>query len=228
MLYSNLLHPENINEEEEMNSTPLSDKIQRIAQDLEALRIDVMQEIKPSDAPSLKISDETGQEGFTDILGLIQKLDTRMSGIETSLERIQGEAATNTNLESKEKQAIQLLVNFFQETGGEFSLESLDVLLSQARFNTCLPQQVNREVKEVEVDSIQANNVVDVKGLICPMPTLHSIKTIGSMAKGEILRVDGDDPGCRNVLHSWCEQAGHSYLGEKDNSDYRSYFIRKG
>jgi len=210
-----------------MNSTSLTDRVQRIAQDVETLRIEIMQEMTPSDPPSSKIPDATGQEGFPDILGLIQELHTRMSGIETSLEKIQGEAAIIGNLESEEKRAILLLIDFFQEIGGEFSLESLDVLLSQARYNTCIPQQVNREYQEIELGSIQANNVVDVKGLACPMPTLLSIKTISKMAKGEILQVDGDDPGCRNMLPSWCKQAGHSYLGEQENSGYRSYFIRK-
>lgn len=142
--------------------------------------------------------------------------------------RIQGEAAITGNLESEEKRAIQLLVDFFQEIGGEFNLESLDFLLSQVRFKSCIPQQVNGELKEVELGSIQANNAIDVKGLACPMPTLRSIKTISKMAKGEILRVDGDDPGCRSMIPSWCKQAGHSYLGEQENSNYRSYFIRKG
>ena len=146
---------------------------------------------------------------------------------ETSLEKIQGEAVIVDNLGSKEKRAILLLIDFFQEIGGEFSLESLEVLLSQARDNTCIPQ-VNLEHQEVELDSVQADNVLDVKGLACPMPTLHSIKTINKMAKGEILQVKSDDPGCPNMLPSWCKQAGHSYLGEQQNSDCRSYFIKKG
>lgn len=210
-----------------MNSTSLINRVQRIAQDVETLRIEIMQKMKPSDPSSSNISDTIGQEGSSDILGLVQGLHTRMSGIETSLEKIQGEAVIVDNLGSKEKRAILLLIDFFQEVGGEFSLESLEVLLSQARDNTCIPQ-VNLEHQEVELGSVQADNVLDVKGLACPMPTLHSIKTINKMAKGEILQVESDDPGCPNMLPSWCKQAGHSYLGEQENSGYRSYFIRKG
>lgn len=209
-----------------MNSTSVMNRIQRIAQDVETLRIEIMQKIKPSDPSSSNISDTIGQEGSSDILGLVQGLHTRMSSIETSLEKIQGEAVIVDNLGSKEKRAILLLIDFFQEVGGEFSLESLEVLLSQARDNTCTPQ-VNLEHQEVELGSVQADNVLDVKGLACPMPTLHSIKIINKMVKGEILQVESDDPGCPNMLPSWCKQAGHSYLGEQENSGYRSYFIRK-
>lgn len=210
-----------------MNSTSVINRIQRIAQDVETLRIEIMQKMKPSDPSSSNIPDAIGQEGFSDIFGLVQGLHTRMSGIETSLEKIQGEAVIVDNLGSKEKRAILLLIDFFQEVGGEFSLESLEVLLSQARNNTCAPQ-VNLEHQEVELGSVQADNVLDVKGLACPMPTLHSIKIINKMVKGEILQVESDDPGCPNMLPSWCKQAGHSYLGEQENSGYRSYFIRKG
>ena len=210
-----------------MNSTLLTDKVQRITQDVETLKVEIMQRMTSLDTSSLNIPDATGQDEVPDILDLIQGLHTRLSGLEMSLEKNQGDAAIISNLDSEEKRAILLLTNFFQEIGGEFSLESLDVLLSQARNNTCIPQ-ANLEHQDIELDSIQAHKLVDVKGLVCPMPTLHSIKTISKMAKGEILQVDGDDPGCRKMLPSWCKQAGHSYLGEHENLGYRSYFIQKG
>lgn len=73
-----------------------------------------------------------------------------------------------------------------------------------------------------------ANAVLDAKGLSCPMPLLRTKKEIGKLASGEILQVDGTDPGSRNDIPGWCERAGHEYLGEKEETGYISFFIKKG
>ena len=73
-----------------------------------------------------------------------------------------------------------------------------------------------------------ANAVLDAKGLSCPMPLLRTKKEIGKLASGEILQIDGTDPGSRNDIPGWCERAGHQYLGEKEESGYISFFIQKG
>ncbi len=73
-----------------------------------------------------------------------------------------------------------------------------------------------------------ANAVLDAKGLSCPMPLLRTKKEIGKLANGEILQVDGTDPGSRNDIPGWCERAGHEYMGEKEETGYISFFIKKG
>jgi tRNA 2-thiouridine synthesizing protein A len=83
------------------------------------------------------------------------------------------------------------------------------------------------DFKVVE-DGVEAVSVLDAKGLSCPMPLLRTKKEIGKIGSGEILQVDGTDPGSRNDLPGWCERAGHEYLGEKEESGYISFFIKKG
>ncbi|SHO42965.1 sulfurtransferase TusA family protein [Desulfopila aestuarii] len=73
-----------------------------------------------------------------------------------------------------------------------------------------------------------ANAVLDAKGLSCPMPLLRTKKEIGKLAAGEVLQIDGTDPGSRNDIPGWCERAGHEYLGEKEETGYISFFIKKG
>ncbi len=75
---------------------------------------------------------------------------------------------------------------------------------------------------------IQPKSVLDAKGLSCPMPLLRTKKEIGKLAAGEILQVDGTDPGSRNDIPGWCERSGHEYLGEKEGSGFISFFIKKG
>ena len=73
-----------------------------------------------------------------------------------------------------------------------------------------------------------ANAVLDAKGLSCPMPLLRTKKEIGKLAAGEVLQIDGTDPGSRNDIPGWCERVGHEYLGEKEETGYISFFIKKG
>jgi tRNA 2-thiouridine synthesizing protein A len=70
--------------------------------------------------------------------------------------------------------------------------------------------------------------VLDAKGLSCPMPLLRTKKEIGKIDGGQILQIDGTDPGSRNDIPGWCTRAGHEYLGEKEESGYISFFVQKG
>lgn len=70
--------------------------------------------------------------------------------------------------------------------------------------------------------------ILDAKGLSCPMPLLRTKKEIGKIDAGQILQIDGTDPGSRNDIPGWCARAGHEYLGEKDESSYMSFFVQKG
>lgn len=77
-------------------------------------------------------------------------------------------------------------------------------------------------------DDVVPKATLDAKGLSCPMPLLRTKKEIGKLAAGEILQVDGTDPGSRNDIPGWCERAGHTYLGEKEGTGFISFFIKKG
>ena len=83
------------------------------------------------------------------------------------------------------------------------------------------------DVKQVAA-GVTADSVLDAKGLSCPMPLLRTKKEIGKLKSGEVLQVDGTDPGSRNDIPGWCDRAGHEYLCEKEESGYFSFFIKKG
>ncbi len=85
-------------------------------------------------------------------------------------------------------------------------------------------------MSDLKVDDagLEPVSVLDTKGLSCPMPLLRTKKEMGKLGSGDILQVDGTDPGSRNDLPGWCERAGHEYLGEKEESGYISFFIKKG
>ena len=69
--------------------------------------------------------------------------------------------------------------------------------------------------------------VLDAKGLSCPMPLLRTKKEIDKIKSGEVLEILGTDPGSRNDLPGWCSRAGHEFVGEKEESGYFRFFIKK-
>jgi tRNA 2-thiouridine synthesizing protein A len=77
-------------------------------------------------------------------------------------------------------------------------------------------------------NEIYASAVLDTKGLFCPMPLYQTKKELCKLVSGQILQVDGTDPGIQSDLSGWCERSGNKYLGEKERQGYLSFFIRKG
>jgi tRNA 2-thiouridine synthesizing protein A len=161
------------------------------------------------------------------IAGILQGLRDRLSNVEKTLAEIREDVAITAHVDPTAKQAMRKLADFFQEVGGQFSIDSLEVILRQAVSNFCDTGAMT-EGRQLVDTSLQGQYVLDVKGLSCPMPTLRTIKEIEKLAPGEVLQVDGTDVSCRKGLPAWCERAGHTYLGEKAEIGYRSFFIRKG
>ncbi len=80
----------------------------------------------------------------------------------------------------------------------------------------------------MDVETITADQVLDTKGLSCPMPLLKTKKAINSLSSGQILEVLGTDPGSKNDLPNWCDRSGHAFLGDKEENGYFRFFIQKG
>jgi len=78
------------------------------------------------------------------------------------------------------------------------------------------------------MESIQADKILDAKGLACPMPLLKAKKVLDALQSGQILEVQGTDEGSRIDLPVWCERVGHEFLGVKEEADFLRFYIRKG
>lgn len=80
----------------------------------------------------------------------------------------------------------------------------------------------------MDLDNIKADEVLDAKGLSCPMPLLRTKKAINGIQSGQILEVQGTDPGSKNDLPGWAERSGHKYLGTKEGDGFFHFYIQKG
>ncbi len=75
---------------------------------------------------------------------------------------------------------------------------------------------------------INVDRTLDAKGLSCPMPLLRTKKEIDKISSGQVLEILGTDPGSRNDLPGWCERSGHEFMGEKEDSGFYHFYIKKG
>ena len=76
------------------------------------------------------------------------------------------------------------------------------------------------------VEQFTPDEILDCRGLRCPMPILRTKKAIAMMKSGQILEVQSTDTGTKNDLPSVARRAGHEYLGEKVEKDFTRSYIK--
>jgi tRNA 2-thiouridine synthesizing protein A len=81
----------------------------------------------------------------------------------------------------------------------------------------------------MELKNIQGDEVLDARGLSCPMPLLKTKKSLKNLKAGQILEVLGTDPGSKNDIPAFCEKNNHEFLGyEDDPAGHTRYLIKVG
>lgn len=75
---------------------------------------------------------------------------------------------------------------------------------------------------------MQADKVLDAKGLSCPMPIVRTKKAMDELQSGQVLEVQATDKGSKNDLTAWAKSSGHTLLETKEEDGVLTFFIRKG
>lgn len=75
--------------------------------------------------------------------------------------------------------------------------------------------------------SITANEVLDAKGLACPMPIVKTKKAIKNLADGQVIEVQATDKGSTADIKAWAQSTGHQYLGTIEEDDVLKHYLRK-
>ena len=71
-----------------------------------------------------------------------------------------------------------------------------------------------------------ADQVLDAKGLNCPMPIIKTKKMIKSMATGQVLQVDSTDPGSVQDMEAFCRVTGNELLSSNESDNVFSFEIK--
>ncbi len=74
---------------------------------------------------------------------------------------------------------------------------------------------------------IKVDQILDAKGLSCPLPILKTKKAVDAMAKGQVLKVESTDPGSKNDMASWAKRTGNEILGMKEGAGVFTFYIKK-
>jgi tRNA 2-thiouridine synthesizing protein A len=75
---------------------------------------------------------------------------------------------------------------------------------------------------------MNADKVLDAKGLACPMPIVKTRKAIKEIESGQILEVQTTDKGAKSDLTAWTKSGGHELVDSKEENDVFTFWIKKG
>ncbi|MDT7947195.1 MAG: sulfurtransferase TusA family protein [Thermoflexus sp.] len=74
---------------------------------------------------------------------------------------------------------------------------------------------------------IKPDQVLDCRGLLCPLPVIKTSKAITSIAVGQILEVLATDPGSKPDFQAWSKQTGHELLEVHEEGGVFRFLIRR-
>ena len=75
---------------------------------------------------------------------------------------------------------------------------------------------------------IQVDQLVDARGLACPMPIVKTAQAIKTMASGQVLEVLATDAGAVKDFAAWSKSTGNELLeSSQDAGTYRFLIVRK-
>jgi tRNA 2-thiouridine synthesizing protein A len=77
-------------------------------------------------------------------------------------------------------------------------------------------------------DMTDVTQMLDAKGLLCPLPVLKARKRLQALAAGDVLEVWADDPAAIVDIPHFCVEAGHALVAQSDTATHQVYLIRKG
>ena len=74
---------------------------------------------------------------------------------------------------------------------------------------------------------MNADLIVDAKGLSCPMPIVKAKKGIDSLASGQVMQLEATDKGSVKDFQGWVKQTGHEILSVEEVGDVFRFFVKK-
>lgn len=75
---------------------------------------------------------------------------------------------------------------------------------------------------------MKSDQVLDAKGLACPMPIVKTKKAMQNLEAGQVLEIQATDKGAKNDLAAWSKSGGHELLEDKEDNGVLTFWIKKG
>ena len=77
-------------------------------------------------------------------------------------------------------------------------------------------------------DTVTATTVLDLKGLLCPLPVVRISQAIKKVQVGEVIEAIATDPGVLADIPAWARSSGNELLSiEKTNGKEIRFVVRR-
>lgn len=70
-------------------------------------------------------------------------------------------------------------------------------------------------------------DILDCKGLMCPMPVVQLAKKIKAIEIGQELELVSDDVGSKEDIPAWCKRTGNQMIEMKESGKLYTYRIKR-
>ncbi len=77
------------------------------------------------------------------------------------------------------------------------------------------------------VITIKEDQILDAKGLNCPLPILKTKVLLNKMQAGEILYVEATDPHSIIDFEAYCARTNHKLLNIEEDADLIKFYIQR-
>jgi tRNA 2-thiouridine synthesizing protein A len=74
----------------------------------------------------------------------------------------------------------------------------------------------------------QVAQLVDTRGMLCPMPIVLANKAMKTLGVGEVLKILATDKGALKDFPAWAEDTGNELISSGEEAGALVFFIRKG
>jgi TusA-related sulfurtransferase len=71
------------------------------------------------------------------------------------------------------------------------------------------------------------DQILDAKGLSCPLPILRTKKALKDLSKDQVLKVETTDPGSKNDMASWARTTGNELVRVDEGAGTFTFYIKK-
>ncbi len=71
------------------------------------------------------------------------------------------------------------------------------------------------------------DQILDARGLSCPLPVLKTLKALNTMTAGQTLQVIATDPGFVKDIGTFCQQTGNALVLSREEDNAHILVIRK-
>jgi TusA-related sulfurtransferase len=76
-----------------------------------------------------------------------------------------------------------------------------------------------------ELETLQADAIVDARGTACPGPLLEAKKGMAGVPVGSTIEIWSTDPATKTDIGAWSAKVGHEFLGTLEAEGYERVFV---